>query len=98
MKTLADLETQAETVSKILKAISHPKRLIILCQLAEWPQTVGELERTCNISQSQLSQFLTKMRDEWILGSEKSGLYITYRISNPEILQLLSSLSTIYCE
>ena len=35
MKTLADLETQAETVSKILKAISHPKRLIILCRLAE---------------------------------------------------------------
>ena len=98
MKTLSDLETQAEAVSKILKAISHPKRLIILCRLAEWPQTVGELERTCNISQSQLSQFLAKMRDEWILGSKKSGLYVTYQISNPEIHSLLSSLSSIYCK
>lgn len=98
MKSLADLEAQAEKVSKILKAISHPKRLIILCRLSECPQTVGELERTCSISQSQLSQFLTKMRDEWILGSEKSWLYITYRIDSPEVLSLLSSLSAIYCE
>ena len=93
-----DLEKKSIEVTKILKAISHPKRLIILCRLSEWPQTVGELERTCNISQSQLSQFLTKMRDEWILGSDKSGLYITYRIDNPEILQLLTSLSSIYCQ
>ncbi|MBC7498742.1 helix-turn-helix transcriptional regulator [Candidatus Gracilibacteria bacterium] len=97
MKNITDLEIQAEKISEILKTIAHPKRLLILCRLSSGPQTVTALVKSCHISQSQLSQFLTKMREEGILTCEKSGLYVTYRISNPEILQLLTSLSSIYC-
>ena len=94
MKTL---DTQSEHIAHILKLLAHPKRLLILCKLRNWPQTVGELEKWCTISQSQLSQFLIKMRDEWILSSEKSGQFVTYNISDPRILELANSLQRIFC-
>lgn len=61
---MKELETKAAQVAEVLKLIGHPKRLLILCQLAESPKTVGQLEKACTISQSQLSQFLVKMKSE----------------------------------
>lgn len=91
------LEQKAEELSEILKQFSHPKRLLILCKLWSWAKTVGELEKNCMISQSQLSQFLRKMKEEWILDSEKNGQFVSYRISDPRIHLLMKSLESIFC-
>lgn len=91
------LEYQAERVAEILKLIGHPKRLLILCQLSAGPQNVGQLEKSCTVSQSQLSQFLTKMKSEGLLEAEKSGSFVTYRIADTKVMKLLESLHGIYC-
>ena len=98
MKSVNKLEMQAEQVADILKLLAHPKRLLILCKLSMWPKTVWDLEKECFISQSQLSQFLAKMKDEKILIAEKNGLYVTYQISNPQVQLILESLASIYCK
>lgn len=98
MKSLNKLEIQAEQVADTLKLLAHPKRLLILCKLSMWPKTVWDLEKECFISQSQLSQFLAKMKDEKIVTSEKNGLYVTYHISNPQVQSILESLASIYCK
>lgn len=95
---MKDLELQAQKIAKILKLVAHPMRLIILCKLLQWPKTVSEIEQACGITQSQISQFLGKMKSEWLLSSQKDWLYVTYSIDNDEIKQLLGSLSTIYCK
>ena len=59
-----ELEQKASEVAEILKLLAHPKRLLILCKLSEGEVSVSDLEKFCNISQSQLSQFLAKMRQE----------------------------------
>ncbi len=92
-----DLEKKSIEVTKILKLIAHPKRFLILCKLREWPKTVGDLEKYCTIGQSQLSQFLGKMRDEWILDSEKSGQFVSYSIRDPRIIDLMNSMQKIFC-
>ena len=61
---MENLEKKATEVAHILKLLAHPKRFLILCKLREGPKTVGDLEKYCTIGQSQLSQFLIKMRDE----------------------------------
>lgn len=98
MQNIENLETKAEEIAEILKLIAHPKRLLILCKLSEWHKTVWELERLCSLSQSQLSQFLGKMKDEWILEWEKNWLYVSYSIKDWNIKQLLDSLASIYCK
>lgn len=94
--TSIPLET-IERVSHTLKTIAHPKRLMILCELSRWERSVGDLEKVCRISQSQLSQFLIKMKTEGLLDSNKVGTSVRYRIANIEILSLLQSLASIYC-
>jgi DNA-binding transcriptional ArsR family regulator len=91
------LEQKTEELSGLLKQFSHPKKLLILCKLGSWAKTVGELEKNCIISQSQLSQFLKKMKDEGIVDSEKNGQFVSYHISDPKIQQLMKSLESIFC-
>jgi DNA-binding HxlR family transcriptional regulator len=68
---MKNLAARADEVAHILKLIAHPKRLLLCCRLLSGPKSVGELEKDCTISQSQLSQFLGKMEKEGLLISEK---------------------------
>jgi len=95
---MENLEKKATEVAHILKLLSHPKRFLILCKLREWPKTVGDLEKYCTIGQSQLSQFLGKMKDEWILDSEKNGQFVSYFIQDPRILEMVNAMQKIFCK
>ena len=94
---MLDIEKKSEEVSQILKLLSHPKRFLILCKLRTWPQTVWELEKCCTIGQSQLSQFLAKMRDDGVLTAEKQGQFVLYSIADTRILELVNALQKIFC-
>ncbi len=83
-------------VSNLLKAISHPQRLMLLCHLQESEKTVGELVELCEISQSQISQFLARLKAERILGSRKEGQYSYYFIIHEDILKIMKSLNKIF--
>ncbi|ESJ38644.1 regulatory protein ArsR, partial [Salmonella enterica subsp. enterica serovar Cubana str. CFSAN001083] len=46
MTELEQLQSSAEQAAALLKAMSHPKRLLILCMLCGSPKTsAGELAR-----------------------------------------------------
>lgn len=99
MKThsLKAIIDECESVSQILKSLSHPVRLKILCQVIEKEKSVGDLTRLCEISQSSMSQFLGRMKEEGMLESHREGHHIYYRISDPKLLKLLRALKEIYC-
>jgi DNA-binding transcriptional ArsR family regulator len=92
-----ELETRTIEVADVLKMLAHPKRLLILCKLSEGEQKVSDLENHCKLSQSQLSQFLGKMRSDKILQARKEGHFVFYRVNDEKMLQLLQTLSHIYC-
>ena len=94
---MQDLEKNAKDIAKTLKLLAHPKRLLLLCRLLSWPKYVGELEKECTISQSQLSQFLAKMKNEWILMSEKNGQFVSYSIADPRIAELMKQVQKTLC-
>jgi len=84
-------------VSGILKAIAHPQRLMIMCYLSEGEKNVSELLDLCDISQSQLSQFLTRMSREKLLNCRREGTFSYYYIADKKIIKLMQSMQKIFC-
>lgn len=83
-------------VSSILKTLSHPQRLFILCNLYFKDMTVTELENCCDVSQPQISQHLTRMRLEGLIDSEREGNFVSYRITDPRIRVLLEAFEKVF--
>lgn len=88
---------KSEEVAVLLKTLGHPKRLQIVCFLQSGEKSVSEIESFCQISQSQISNFLKRMSDEQLLEKRKDGNHILYRIKDPKVLELVQSLEKIFC-
>lgn len=91
------LERSSE-VAGILKTLGHPKRLLLLCSLSEGEKAVSEIEQICEISQSQVSQFLKRMESEDLVLSRREGNFVYYSIKDERIEQLIKSLANIFCK
>lgn len=87
----------AQEVAAILKQLSNPFRLMILCCLSESELTVGDLNLRIDLSQSALSQHLAKLRDSNIVTTRREAQTIFYRIANPTIEELLRVLHEKFC-
>lgn len=96
--TLKKIKRSCEEVALILKAMSHPQRLLILGHLLTGEKTVGELEAICDISQSQLSQFLSRMKLEGLLDSRKEGRYQYYFVADDRLKHLMNTIQQEYCK
>jgi DNA-binding transcriptional ArsR family regulator len=92
------MKMQCQEVSSIMKALAHPQRLMLMCHLAEGEKNVGELLELCDISQSQLSQFLNRMQRERLLKVRKEGNFVFYSISDKQVLKLIQSMQKIFCD
>ncbi|HJS41407.1 MAG TPA: metalloregulator ArsR/SmtB family transcription factor [Sphingomicrobium sp.] len=92
------LETRAEDVAAILKTLSNPRRLLLLCKLVERGRmSVGQLAASVGLSQSALSQHLAVMRDDQLVAYDRAGQTLYYRIADERLTALLGSLYSIYC-
>lgn len=93
-----DLMEKAEDVSRVLSALSNPRRLLVLCHLMQMGErSVSQLVETVGLSQSALSQHLALMRAEGLVRTRKEGLNVHYSIADPRIEELVRSLERIYC-
>lgn len=91
------LEKQAQEVAEIMKLLSHPQRLLILCHLKDQNMSVTDLMELTGLSQSQTSQFLMRMTRERILNSKKVGKFVYYKVSDKRMIKLIKALSNIFC-
>lgn len=89
---------RCDEVSQVLKSLSHPTRLKVLCQIIDEEKTVNELTEFCEISQSAMSQFLNRMRTEGVVTSRKEGTSVYYSLADSNLKKLIYSLKEIYCK
>ena len=95
---LSALQAKAGEVAAVMKALANPRRLLILCHLAEvGSASVNALAAAVGLSQSALSQHLGLMRDEGLLTFDRDGQTLYYRIADPRISTLLDTLYSVYC-
>ncbi len=95
---LSALEAKAAEVAAVMKALANPRRLLVLCHLAEaGSASVNTLATQVGLSQSALSQHLGLMRDEGLVGFNRDGQTLNYRIADPRVAALLATLYQLYC-
>ncbi len=92
------LEEKVEAVSALLKSISHPTRLMILCQLQDGAKTVGELQQVLQTTQANVSQHLTILRSQGVVSSRKEANFIYNRIGDQRVLTLINTLQDLFCQ
>ena len=78
--------------SSMLKAISHPARLMILSLLLEKEKFVGEIQEETGFSQPTISRYLQQLMDTGLVRRRKDGARAYYSVSSTEIINLLDSL------
>jgi len=94
---LQDMQQAAGRACRLLKVLSNPDRLMILCQLSQGEMRVGELEAALGIGQPTLSQQLTVLRDEELVSTRREGKNIYYQFSSPQALALIEVLYAQFC-
>lgn len=92
---MEEFEANAAEAARLLKALANERRLLILCQIGDGERSVGSLK--VGLSQSALSQHLALLREEGLVSTRRDAQTIFYRISNPNVLKMIATLSDIYC-
>lgn len=95
--SIEDMQAAAGEACRLLKVLSNPDRLLILCRLAEREMSVGQLEESLGIRQPTLSQQLTVLREEALVATRREGKHIHYRIDSPQALAVMQVLHQQFC-
>mgnify|MGYP006187483049 CR=1 FL=1 len=94
---LEDMQAAAQDACRLMKVLSNPDRLLLLCQLLQGEHNVGELEAALGIVQPTLSQQLTVLRDEALVSTRREGKNIYYRIDSPQAQAVIRTLYQQFC-
>jgi len=86
-----------EKASNLLRGVAHPTRLAIVQELIQHePLCVGELAKALSVEISLLSHHLSQMRLVGLLATERRGKHVFYRIAEPQVVNLISCLSSCH--
>ncbi len=88
-------EAVFEQFARVGKAVSNRKRLELLDLLVQAERTVEVLAEAAGISVASTSQHLQALRAAGLVEARREGLYVTYRIADPAVADLLQALRVL---
>ena len=91
------LKKNAKKASNLLKSMSHPSRLMVLCHLMNGECPVSVLNQAVPLSQSALSQHLASLRAAGLVETRRESQVIHYRLNSKAVAGILQALYRIYC-
>ena len=95
---LKTMQASADQACRLMKVLTNPDRLLILCQLTLQEKCVSELQDLLGIVQPTLSQQLTVLRKEKLVTTRREGKNIYYRFSSPQALAVMEVLYAQFCK
>ncbi len=90
-------DEQISAVAKILKSMSHPIRLKILCLLQDGEMTVGDIRNEVETTNANVSQHLNILRAQGIIDYRKDANFIHNKITDKRILELIMNMQQLFC-
>lgn len=91
------MQAQAEQAADLLKALSNPQRLRVMCLLIDGEKTVGEINAEVDLSQSALSQHLAVLREGGLVQTRRESQSVYYSVATGPVHKLIRTLHDIYC-
>ncbi len=68
---------------KVLKALAHPARLLMVEELERGERCVCELQALVGLDMSTVSKHLTLLKNAGVVADEKDGVKVFYRLTLP---------------
>lgn len=90
-------DEQIDAMSKILKSMSHPIRLKILCLLQDRELSVGDIRDQVETTNANVSQHLNILRSQGIIDYRKDANFIYNRITDKRIIDLINTMRSLFC-
>jgi DNA-binding transcriptional ArsR family regulator len=90
-------DEQIDALAKILKSMSHPIRLKILCLLQNRELSVGDIRNQVETTNANISQHLNILRAQGIIDFRKDANFIYNRITDRRILDMITKMQKLFC-
>lgn len=90
-------DEQIDVMAKMLKSISHPIRLKILCLLQDKELSVGEIREQVKTTNANISQHLNILRGQGVIDFRKDANFIYNKIADRRILELMQKMHQLFC-
>jgi len=81
--------------ARVLKALAHESRLMIIDRLGEGECTAGELVDLVGMDQSTVSKHLAVLRHHGIVDDRREGSFVHYRLVTPCVLNFFACVSQV---
>jgi ArsR family transcriptional regulator len=78
--------------AELFKTLAHPERLRLLIALRDGEECVCHLTALLHKRQAYVSQQLMYLRSAGLIADRKEGLRVYYRVTNPQVFQVLDAL------
>ena len=91
------VDNEVKELALLLKSISHPIRLKILCLLQDGELSVSEIREEVATSGANISQHLNIMRNQGIISSRKEANFIYNKIADKRIMELMKTMKQLFC-
>lgn len=87
-----------ELHAEICKVLTSAKRIEILNLLRDGERSVGEIASLAEISQTNISQHLSFLRQKGMVVSRRDGTNIFYTVANPKIFRAMDTMKEVLME
>jgi len=84
--------------AKLFRGFNDPSRLSILDALRDNPLTVTQIVENTGLSQSNVSNHLSCLKDCGLVIAQQSGRYITYQLSDDRVIDLISLAESLLAD
>lgn len=95
---IEEMQQTAEAVSELMKTLGNPKRLLILCQLADGEKSVSDLARDTAMREAAVSQQLALLRKDGIVQARRDGQSMLYDLAREDVRKIITFLYETYCQ
>ncbi|HUU29882.1 MAG TPA: metalloregulator ArsR/SmtB family transcription factor [archaeon] len=88
-------KSRFEAQARIIKALAHPSRLMIVDELSRHEKCVCELREKIGADMSTVSRHLSILKNAGIVTDEKRGLQVFYSLKVPCILNFFNCVESV---
>lgn len=94
---IKDLEPKIDEATNLLRMLSNPVRLKLMCLMSEREMSVLDLAGELGLSQPAVSHHLKLLRNAGIVGSRRDAQTIFNKLQGDEVEAVMETLRDLYC-